>query len=448
MLTTKMQVQALADRLAGLPVSYKARDFTAPFQACWQGMDGAPAGSEYLALSAVMQQLPEREWLAGAIFAATPGARLGAFPSLAELAPDLPPIEWVWKGWLPRGLLSLLGAAPGAGKSLLALDLARRIIHGAPFPDGQPAGGPGAKVIYVDSESIPHLILKRVSAWQMDLRQLHLLLPCPAEMLDFSLAGHRDRLVEMTAELRPELVVIDSLSSISSKGENSVEDVRALLSFLSALALDFRTALLLVHHLRKGGGPPARPGEVTPDDLRGSGHILAMARTTLGLSLVQTGPKPDRNGPRRLEVIKTNLGPYPDALGFELAPLPPDDVRLVWGEVPAAYHAPTRLEEAVAWLSSLLRTSAAPLRPAQVMALAQEEGFNRCLVYRARQQLNGQISNTHGHQHPDNAWEWMSDPGATDAAAKIAGARIAGARIAGARIAAARIAGAPNDDPR
>lgn len=70
----------------------------------------------------------------------------------------------------------------------------------------------------------------------------------------------------MTAELRLELVMIDSLSSISSK----VESVRPVLSFLNDLAVDYRTALLLVHHLRKGGGPLARSGEVTPDDLHGS----------------------------------------------------------------------------------------------------------------------------------------------------------------------------------
>lgn len=31
----------------------------------------------------------------------------------------------------------------------------------------------------------------------------------------------------------------------------------------------------LAHRRRKGGGPLARSGEATPDDLRGSSHILA-----------------------------------------------------------------------------------------------------------------------------------------------------------------------------
>ncbi len=50
-------------------------------------------------------------------------------------------------------------------------------------------------------------------------------------------------------------------------------------------------------------------------DFRGSGHITAMARTVLGLSVVQTGKTFSLNGPRRLELVKTNLGPYPNPLG-------------------------------------------------------------------------------------------------------------------------------------
>lgn len=74
-------------------------------------------------------------------------------------AAGLPPVEWVWPSWLPRGMLSLLGAAPGAGKSLVALDLARRVIHCEAFPDSArraDAGTfPGGNVVYVDAEAVP-----------------------------------------------------------------------------------------------------------------------------------------------------------------------------------------------------------------------------------------------------------------------------------------------------
>ena len=58
--------------------------------------------------------------------------------SLHQIADRFPPVDWLWPSWIPRGMLTLLGGAPGVGKSLVALDLARRIIHNDPFPDGAP----------------------------------------------------------------------------------------------------------------------------------------------------------------------------------------------------------------------------------------------------------------------------------------------------------------------
>ena len=58
------------------------------------------------------------------------------FPTLAEIADTLKPVSWLWPGWIPRGMLSLLGAYQGTGKSYFVLDLARTVIHGGPWPDG------------------------------------------------------------------------------------------------------------------------------------------------------------------------------------------------------------------------------------------------------------------------------------------------------------------------
>src|SRR5512139_3068379 len=67
--------------------------------------------------------------------------------SLSRLAAQLRPIDWLWPGWIPRGMLTVLGASPGAGKSLVGLDLARRIIHGMGFPDGSTVPRDGAACI-------------------------------------------------------------------------------------------------------------------------------------------------------------------------------------------------------------------------------------------------------------------------------------------------------------
>ena len=270
----------------------------------------------------------------------------------------------------------------------------------------------GACVVYVDAEAVPQLLNQRALQWQMDSSRLFLLLPQPGEMIDFGQARDQDRLVEMVSALSPDLVIIDSLSSISTKGENNVEDVRLVLGYLNLLAQDFDIGLVLIHHLRKGSSLQARLWDVSIDDFRGSGHIIAMSRSVMGLSVVQAQAEPDRNGPRKLEIIKTNLGAYPSPLGFEFAPLQPAGVFLKWGSAPQPYQEPTQLEKCKAWLESLLRLSTEPLKPRQVIEQGEEEGYGRSLIYRAREELANSIQNTHGRQHPHNAWQWVasSDP--------------------------------------
>lgn len=418
MLTQRMQVQSLADRLVGLPTSLDPTNLTDPWRSCWLALDQSLPGQEHLALLDALKDLSDRELIMGLIFSALPGATLGSYPSLLELAKTLQTVEWLWPGWIPRGMITLLGAVPGAGKSFLALDLARRLIHGLPFPSALPSpshgeGSVGEVVIYVDAESIPQLINQRAQAWQMDTSRLYLMLPHPTgdplDMLDFARQQHRDRLVEMVFTLHPQLVIIDSLSSITCKGENNIEDVRAVLGFLNLLAQDFKIGLLLIHHLRKAAGFQTKQWDISIDDFRGSSHIIAMSRSVMGLSVVQTGPEPDRNGPRKLEIIKTNLGPYPDPLGFEFAPLHPAGVLLRWGSAPRSYEEPTSQDKCSAWLADLLSNASEPLRPSEIIELGESEGFSRASIYRARELLGSQIENTQGRKNRSNTWKWVGD---------------------------------------
>lgn len=413
MLTRKLAVQALADERAGLVSPYRTAQFPEPFRTL------------RVALKTLGPQACEREWLmilldapdGRRILEELSAAQVGAggealFQPLAEIAGELPAVTWLWPGWIPRGFISLLGAAPGAGKSLVALDLARRVITGDAWPDGQgwpdgEGGGPVARepgrVIYVDAEAVPQLAAERAAAWGMDTRRLFMLLPEEGRFfVDFSAAPDRDRLTEMVYALDPALIVVDSLSSITSTGENAVDDVRGVLGFLNSVAQIQPCGLLLIHHLRKRG-TGALPGEaLTLDDFRGSSHIVAMSRSVLGLSRVRVGPTVDANGPRRLEVVKTNLGPHPEPLGVAFEPLPPRGVRLVYGAPAPEYRELSLTEGCAIFLERLLAKG--PLPPSAVVEAAREAGYSRDVLYRARRTLEGRVVSTAGRQNPDNRW--------------------------------------------
>ena len=404
MLTKALQVQALADRLAGLPTHISVRHLQEPWRTCWLALDGAAPQADHHALTQVLAQHPDRTQILEAIFAVRPGHQM-KFESLEELATSLSPIQWIWPGWLPRGMLTVVGAAPGTGKSFLMLDLAWRATTNQGFPDGSPIPNSAAGVIYVDGEGVPQILNERAQHYGIDRKRLYMLLADSGEAIDFTTEKYRDRLINMVATLQPELVIIDSLSSIHSKGQNNVEDVRDLLSFLIHLAEAYQVGMLLVHHVRKpGNGQQMQMFDLSMDDLSGSGHIVAMARVVWGLHVVQTGQQPDPNGPRKLKMLKTNLGPYVDPLGFEFQPLHPAGVTLKWTlDAPQHYREPTKEEICANWLLALLVE--APMKPKDVIAAGEAEGFSRRLIYNARSSWRGQIVNTAGKNSPTNQWK-------------------------------------------
>jgi predicted ATP-dependent serine protease len=173
------------------------------------------------------------------------------YQSLHE-QPAVPSIDWLWPAWIPVGMLTILGAAPGVGKSLVALDLARRIIHDGPFPDGAPVPCPGSNVLIVDAEGPLALLNQRVQAWDIDSRNLFPM-PPPKRlgMFDLIQPDQITLLGRMMGNIRPALVIVDSLAAAAPRAESSPRITHELLGGLAALAREARTALLVIHHLRK-----------------------------------------------------------------------------------------------------------------------------------------------------------------------------------------------------
>lgn len=319
---------------------------------------------------------------------------------------DLVDVNWLWPLWLPKGLISVVGGFPGTGKSWFVLDLARSVIHGGAWPDGSPVAETGP-VVWVEGEGIPQVVKQREEALQLDDSQFYMLHAAEGSLLDLSSEMWQDELIEMVGAVRPKLVIVDSLRSVSLNGTDRAEQVNPLLLFLSGVARFGDCAVAIVHHLRKPSGSQQAFPLVTIHDFAGSGHIIAMARTAIGLSVMQSGGNGfSLRGPRRIDLCKT-FEDYPEPLGVTLEALPGGGKRMVYGAAPNADT--TQRQDCGSWLIEYLDTEG-PSKVKDVLAAALEEGYSRDMLYRARKELENKIVNTKGHKHPGNRWKLIDQP--------------------------------------
>ncbi len=408
MLTKKMQVDILAGQLEGIEVGASVRvvDFDEPWRTVFQAIRNEDPATRVQAMQAALRGAVDEAAIIGELMKSTRLKGGSIYRSLMEVADQLPPIRWCWQNWIPRGMVSMLVAAPGTGKSLMVLDLARRVMTpNQLWPDGSMilSNGP---VIYIDAEGVPQLHNERAKDWQMDTSRLFMMpdpLSAGLDTVDLTAELWRDRLIEMTYALKPEMVIIDSLGDVNSKGENNVEDVRELLNWLTRYTLDFQVGMVVIHHLRKKGGN-AFMDLLSQDDVRGSGHIVAKARSLIGLSMINNGDSDKGDSDwRRLEILKTNLCKKPDVIGMELVPGINGTPVLRYGQAPKVEKPATKEENCQTWLLDLLESG--PMSPKEVEESGKAEGFSRSLIYNARRELGNKIHNTSGARSPDNMWE-------------------------------------------
>lgn len=400
MLTERRQKQIIQDVMNGLTPGVDIEQLSENYQFLWRIVEDAPDQHDaYQRLLRTKWEEEDLKDIIDDIFRLEPGYQ-EAYETLADIGPQLQTVEWFWEDWIPRGLLSVLAAEPGVGKTNIALDLARRSIGNLPAPDGKALQIGNGKTIYLDAEGFLNVIYARCKVWGMNLTKFYPVRRPAREILDLNTQKYQDLLVDMCLDLKPDLVIIDSLSTVSTKGENSVEDMRQILNFLADVASNFRVALLMIHHLRKEGNNGSR-AVITQNDLRGSGHIAMMARSLLGLHMANPT---DPNGPRKLRVLKTNLCPYPKPLLMTFTPAPNDPaVSFVdYGEIKPPEIPDNTTGECAEWLKRIL--TAGPKTYSVLVRMGANKGYNETAIQRARKALDWEIVDTKGPKTRGNRW--------------------------------------------
>jgi hypothetical protein len=234
-----------------------------------------------------------------------------------KTASDIEPtsVKWLWTPYIARRKLTLFDGDPGAGKSMICIDLVARITTGRAFP-GHTGGTlhKPRKVLYLTQEDdLDDTVVPRLMAAGANL---DLVLLDDGD-LDLGADEQKRELWRTVRHERPALVVLDTLAGYVGGGTDLFREnsVRPVLIGLALMAREYETSVIALRHLTKGDKTKAiYLGQ-------GSMAIVGVAR-----SVLLVGADPNDGDRRALFHVKNNLGRTADPLGYGFD----DDGALAW----------------------------------------------------------------------------------------------------------------------
>jgi hypothetical protein len=241
--------------------------------------------------------------------------------------------EWLWKHWLPAGMLSVLDGDPGLAKSQFTLDLAARLSRGWLMP---PQGGlspnSAAGVLLLSAEDdLERTIRPRLDAAGADLDRVFCLEGFKEKGFQGEADKERppvlpwdlDRITQIVTDNGIKLLAVDPFTAFlgSEFDAHKDHDVRRCMHLLHRFATRTRTTVLLIRHLNKLNGGPAL--------YRGGGSIAILGASRAALV---AGYDPEDPARRVLAMNRSSLGPKPRSLTYCLENVSPDVTRIAWGE--------------------------------------------------------------------------------------------------------------------
>lgn len=222
-------------------------------------------------------------------------------------------VDWLWKDFLARGLITILSSDPGTGKSLVSHSITAAITNGSRLPLS-PSNTPVGKVLYLSREEdlsrtlVPRLIAAGCNLDNVELMRFD-------DISDnFSLRTDTALLKELIEEIgNVSLVIVDPISSfVVGMDSNDGSAVRSVTDPLISLAADLGVCVLCIAHNNKSG---ANRKDI--DRVAGSKQWVAAAR------MVYSVERDPNDSDRRLVMpIKSNLSTVARGFAFKAEAVP------------------------------------------------------------------------------------------------------------------------------
>lgn len=240
-----------------------------------------------------------------------------AMPAVRLLRGDavkLEPVHWLWRGFLPAGMLTILGGAPGCGKTTIALSLAATVTTGGVWPDGTRCTEPGDVLIW-SGEDANAVTAARLVAAGADMSRVHFIDGVTGSESEAFDPGRDMELLEATAEAlpAPRLLILDPIVSAVAGDSHKGAEVRRALQPVVTLGQRLGCAVLGITHFSKGTS-----GRDPVERVTGSIAFAALARVVLVAAKVKGEPGEATEPRRVLMRAKSNIGPDEGGFAYEL----------------------------------------------------------------------------------------------------------------------------------
>ena len=218
--------------------------------------------------------------------------------------------KWLVEGLWANEAVGIIGGEPKCGKTFLALDIAVAVAAGTPCLRRFAVHEPGPVLLFAAEDAqhdLRHRLEGITAAAGVDFNDLDIhVIDTPVVRLDQE--ASQAALSATVEQLQPRLLVLDPLVRMHRIDENAATEMAHMLNGLRTLQRRFGTAVLVVHHARKGGH--ARGGQA----LRGSSELHGWLDALLYLR---------RRDHRILLEAEHRAAPGLDSLSLSLVDAPP-----------------------------------------------------------------------------------------------------------------------------
>jgi putative DNA primase/helicase len=333
------------------------------------------------------------------------------YPDLVCLA-DVPPsaVTWLWKPYIPLGMLTMVSGDPGVGKTFIGYSIAAELTRGRCL-NGSSCRRENVVCLTVENAAA-EVVRPRFEMLGGDVKRFFLLAGTvqvnDGKEQRGTITLHDIALLDETlATTGARLVIVDPIQSYfgAKVDMHRSNETRPLLDGLAKLAEKYDCAILLLRHVSKQSGGRAIHRGLGSIDLTGAVRSELLA-----------GSLPDDPGSRALVHIKSNVGPYGPSIAYEID----DEGRFRWLEgtcditaaqlleTPRRTAGGSALARAMEWLRSALAAGSRP--SVEIQTSAKAGGISMATLRRAKDELGVKSQKA----AMDDGWDWALPTDGTD----------------------------------